>query len=101
MPAEEEKQRREFLRWLMLLGLYNAQPIGAWEEVLLDISRGMYQDAAKREVRVTLEYLSDRGLVKLQKKPDGRWFADLTRHGFDVVEYTVDVEPGIARPSRG
>ena len=27
-------------------------------------------------------------------------FADLTRHGVDVAEYTVDCEPGIARPAK-
>lgn len=100
MSFDNTKQRREFQRWLMLLGLYNALPCGAWEEVLLSIAQGVYGDATKHEVRVTLEYLSDRELVKLEKKPDGRWFADLTRHGTDIVEYTVAVDPGIARPPK-
>lgn len=100
MAVDPVKTRREFLRWVILLGLYNAMPVGAWEEVLLSIAQGVYPDATKHEVRVTLEYLSDRELLVLLKKPDGRWFADLTRHGTDVVEYTVDVEPGIARPEK-
>ena len=30
----------------------------------------------------------------------GAWFADLTRHGIDLAEYTVDCDPGISRPTR-
>ena len=30
----------------------------------------------------------------------GRWFADLTRFGTDVAEYTIDCDPGIARPQK-
>ena len=28
------------------------------------------------------------------------WTARLTRHGRDFVEYTIDAEPGIARPKK-
>lgn len=97
---DQAKHRREFGRWVVLLGLYNAKPIGAWEEVLLAILQGMWPDATAREVRLALDYLADRELVDLQKKPDGRWFADLNRNGVDIVEYTVDVDPGIARPEK-
>lgn len=100
MAIDPIKQRREFLRWVMLLGLYNAAPVGAWEEVLLSIAQGVYADSSQHEVRLVLDYLSDRELIKLEKKPDGRWFCDLTRHGTDVVEYTVCVDPGIARPPK-
>ena len=57
-----------------------------------------YPDATPLELRRELDYLSDRDLVKLEKRPDGKWFADLTRYGTDVAEYTIDCEPGIARP---
>lgn len=97
---DDSKQRREFLRWLLLLGLYNGMPIAAHEEALLMIVQGIYEDASKYEVRVALEYLDMRGLVKLTKNPDGRWIGKLTREGIDVVEYSVDIEPGIARPTK-
>ena len=45
-----------------------------------------------------LDYLADRSLVELKKEPSGRWFADVTRYGVDIAEYTVDCQPGIARP---
>lgn len=97
---DNEKQRREFTRWVLMLALNNARPIGAWEEVLISIVQGIYADVTRTELRRELDYLDERGLVKLQKKPDGRWFSELTRDGVDVVEYTVDVDPGIARPAR-
>lgn len=95
-----DKQRREFMRWVLLLGLYNGRPYGAWEGVLLSIVQGVYPDATKQEVRVNLDYIADRRLVDLTKNPDGRWEAELNNHGVDMVEYTIDCYPGIARPPK-
>jgi hypothetical protein len=98
MSIDQEKIRRETMRWLVILTLNNAQPIGAYEELVLSTVQAMFPDATALEVRRVLDYLSDRELVKLNKEPGGRWFADLTRHGTDLAEYTVDCDPGIARP---
>ncbi len=98
--VDGEKQRREFGRWVLLLGLSNAEPYGTWEEVLLAILQGMYADATRLEVRRSLDYLAERDLVHCQKKPNGRWYCKLTRVGLDVVEYTVECDPGIARPEK-
>lgn len=97
---DQEKVRRESMRWYIILTLYNAKPIGAYEELVLATIQGMYPDATQREVRLGLDYLSDRNLVELTKEPSGRWFSDLTRFGVDLAEYTVDVDPGIARPTK-
>lgn len=97
---DQAKQRREFMRWVLLLGLYNARPIGAWEEVLLSIMLGVWPDATRHEVRLALDYLGDRKLIEVHKEPSGRWKAELNRYGVDVVEYTVPCEPGIARPEK-
>lgn len=100
MAIDLDRQRREFTRWVLMLALNNARPIGAWEEVLVSTMQGVYVDATRQEVRLELDYLEERGLVKIKRRPDGRWFAELSRDGVDVVEYTVDVEPGIARPAK-
>jgi len=97
---DQTKIRRETMRWIVLLTLSNASPIGAYEELVLSTVQAMFEDATALEVRRTLDYLADRELVKLVKEPCGRWHADLSRNGSDVVEYTVDVEPGIARPTK-
>lgn len=92
--------RREALRWLILLTLNNARPLGAFEMPILAVAQSEYPDATPLELRKELDYLFDRELVTLDKRPDGRWHADLTRFGVDIVEYTVACEPGIARPAK-
>lgn len=97
---DHAKVRRESMRWNILLILNNARPVGAYEELVLATAQGIYPDATALELRRELDYLADRELVDLKKEPGGRWFADLTRHGTDVAEYTVDCNPGIARPQK-
>lgn len=97
---DQVKVRRETMRWIVLLTLSNAAPIGAYEELVLSTVQAMFPDATALEVRRALDYLADRELVKLVKEPSGRWFSDLTRIGTDVVEYTVHIDAGIARPTK-
>lgn len=94
------KVRRESMRWNILLILNNARPVGAYEELVLATLQSIYPDATALELRRELDYLADRELVALIKEPSGRWFADLSRHGTDVAEYTVECDPGIARPQK-
>ncbi|MGF2613921.1 hypothetical protein ACQUUB_32050, partial [Pseudomonas aeruginosa] len=98
MQTDMAKIRRESLRWLILLTLNNARPVGAYEGPVLSVAQSEYPDATPLEIRRELDYLADRDLVTLVKEPSGKWFADLTRYGTDVAEYTIDCEPGIARP---
>ncbi len=100
MMVDMARARRESLRWLVLLTLNNARPIGAFEGPILAVAQSEYPDATPLELRRELDYLADRRLVELRKQPDGRWFAELTRNGVDVAEYTVDCDPGIARPAK-
>lgn len=97
---DPNKVRRETMRWNILLVLNNARPVGAYEELVLATMQGMFPDASALEVRRELDYLGDRELVDVRKEPSGRWFAELARYGVDVVEYTVDCDPGIGRPAK-
>lgn len=99
MPAPDlARVRREALRWLILLTLNNARPLGCAEGPILSVAQTQYPDASPLELRREIDYLADRELVHVNKSPYGAWHAELTRHGVDVAEYTVDVQPGIARP---
>ena len=98
--VDQAKVRRESMRWNILLTLNNARPIGAYEELVLSTIQAIYPDATALELRRELDYLADRELIDLRKEPSGRWFADLIRYGVDVVEYTVDCDPGIGRPAK-
>ena len=97
---DHARVRREALRWLILLTLNNARPMGAFEGVVLSVAQAEYPDATALELRREMDYLCERDLVNLDKQPSGRWKADLTRFGVDVAEYTVVCEPGIARPAK-
>ena len=97
---DHARLRREALRWLILLTLNNARPIGAFEGLVLSVAQSEYPDATALELRREMDYLNERALVELDKQPSGRWFAKLTREGVDVAEYTVPCDPGIARPTK-
>lgn len=98
--TDTAKVRRESMRWKILLILNSARPVRAREELVLAALQSAYPDTTVLELRRELDYLADRELVALNKDSSGRWFADLTRHGTDVAEYTVDCDPGIARPQK-
>lgn len=98
MQIDQAKVRREALRWLILLTLNNARPVGAFEGPVLSVAQSEYPDTTPHEMRRELDYLAERDLVKLRKEPSGKWFSQLTRFGTDVAEYTIECEPGIARP---
>lgn len=76
--------RRESLRWSLLVALNKTRPYTASETLLLDVSRAIYPDTTPLELRRELDYLADRKMVDLEKKPSGDWFADLTRLGVDL-----------------
>ena len=94
------KIRRETIRWYLILALYNARPEEIVEDVLQMTMQSIYPDTTPIEVRKELDYLADRKLVSLKKEPSGRWWADLTRYGVDIAEYTIDCDPGSARPKK-
>ena len=94
------KVRRESLRWLIILALYNARPEDLAEAVVLLTAQAMFPDATPLEVRRELDYLSDRKLVELRKDPAGPWGGNLTHYGTDIAEYTVPCDAGIARPAK-
>ena len=78
-----------------------SRPDGAYLQPLLDVVRSVYPDATEQEIKRELTYLQDRHLVETKVDPTGTWYAKLMRHGVDLVEYTIDCEPGIVRPAFG
>ena len=94
-----EKARREELRWLILKALYAAQPVGTSEGIILNAVSIVILDSTSLEVRRELDYLAERNLAQIVSR-EPAWFAKIDWHGVDVVEYTVDCLPGIARPKK-
>jgi len=94
------KARRESLRWYILLTLNTSRPVDPHEAVVLSTIQGIYPDATSMELRRELDYLEDRNLVTLKRQSSGVWICGLTHYGADVAEYTIDCNPGIARPEK-
>jgi len=92
------KIRREGMRWNLINTLNRFRPYTTSEQYVTEVMQAIYPGATMTEVRCQLDYLAGRGLVVLDKQPSGTWFADLTRDGVDIAEYTTDCAAGIARP---
>jgi len=92
------KARREELRWMILRSLYAAQPVGASEAIIRNAIDPCIPDLTITELRRELDYLAERDLVTISERNRPVWFAKINRNGVDIVEYTVDCQPGIARP---
>lgn len=95
-----EKTRRELVRWQLLRCLHVTAPQGMNAQVMRPIIAATFVDVTDAEIQRQLDYLRERELIALSTDPLGAVVAKLGRHGFDVVEYTVDCEPGIARPPK-
>ncbi len=98
MTIDFNKIRRESIRWHLLSAVNISRPAGIYTEPLLEIIRAVYPDATHREIRVNLDYLEEREMVRIHKDAMDRWMVDLTRTGIDFVEYNIDAQPGVARP---
>jgi hypothetical protein len=95
-----EKHQREYLRWFALMTMNIGRPEGVAEHLILTAAQAVPLPATSLALRRELDYLEERGLIKISNKQNGMWLCTLTRDGIDVVEYTVDCDPGIARPKK-
>lgn len=95
-----ERARRENIRWYILVAVNAGRPEPVAEGLILSAIQAIPIHCTAAELRRELDYLLDRGLVELKRGEFMPWSADLTRAGVDVVEYTVDCDPGIARPKK-
>lgn len=97
--ASLEKSKREMARWRILKVLDAGRPAAVSEQLVSIVLNDSALILTAAELRRELDYLSDRQLVALHRQA-AVWSAELTALGVDVVEYTVDCKPGIARPPR-
>ncbi|WP_076592011.1 hypothetical protein [Herminiimonas arsenitoxidans] len=94
-----DKARRETHRWMILQCLQCSRPIGAGEALIISALQDSVP-VTQQELRRELDYLEARNLVELSGRKSLQWHAKLSRHGVDLVEYTIDCDPGIARPEK-
>lgn len=102
MPTELfdiARAERETLRWVLLLALWYARPVGTSEYVMLRTAQDASLRVTPDMVRQELNYLRGRNLVKVNDK-EALWHAEITPDGEDVVDYRADAPAGIARPKK-
>lgn len=95
-----ERHQREVMRWRILVVLDAGRPAPVFEDLILRALHDVDLPVTPHGLRRELDYLSDRKLVELRGKDSPTWRAQLTHYGVDLVEYTTDVLPGIARPRK-
>lgn len=96
-----KRARRETMRWLLLVTINLWRPTDAMVSSLRPVIVGVYPDATDMEILRELDYLVERDLLSMRTDPLGQSRVKMERYGMDIVEYTVDCEPGIARPQAG
>ena len=92
------KARREAIRWHSLSVVNLSRPLGIYTAALLPVILSVYPDATHQGIRKELDYREAREMCVIALDPMDRWFVDLTRTGIDFVEYTIESQPGVARP---
>ena len=95
-----ERAKREEIRWRILRALDAGRPEPLNELLLLRCLTDIDLPVSPHELRRQLDYLEERELVEVRGKEGSTWSVRLTRIGVDVVEYTVNCDPGIARPKK-
>jgi hypothetical protein len=93
------KARHEELRWLILMALNAARPMGTSEVIVRRAIDPVVPGVTDLEIRRELDYLAERTLAEVERDR-AVWFAKINNHGIDIVEYTVACHPGIARPAK-
>jgi hypothetical protein len=95
-----ERAQREQIRWRIMKVLDAGRPLPVSELVILQVLQDATLPISPNGLRRELDYLEDRKVAVLSGRNGPVWSAELTHHGVDIVEYTVDCFAGIARPPK-
>jgi hypothetical protein len=97
---DQNQKLKEVLRWRIMQTLNVGRPYPVGEDTILATVAGDDMPITPLDLRREMDYLEDRKLVNLSGKNTPIWAAELTHYGVDVVEYTLECHPGIARPPK-
>lgn len=90
----------ESARWYILRALDAGRPDAVNEDILYRTLDATHVKLSPKELRRELDYLQKRGCIQIDDEEADVWGAELTQLGVDLVQYTVDIKPGIARPPK-
>lgn len=100
MQCQVDDKLLPALRWSILRTLHVGGHLGATETMIAEVVKAEFLGATQDCIRNQMTYLENRELIKVERSELYPWRATLDRYGQDVVEYQVDVDPGISRPRR-
>ena len=100
MSAEIAAEHLPGIRWAILRTCRVGGHLGATEPMFREVIAAEYVGVTKRFIRDQLHYLEQRKLVQIERSEIRPWRAQLTRYGYDVADYQVECDAGIARPPR-
>lgn len=95
-----ERANREEIRWRILRVLDAGRPVPTSETIVLRALHDVRLTVTPAGLRRELGYLDQRELIRIHDRDEATWSAELTRHGIDFVECSIDAQPGIARPKK-
>jgi hypothetical protein len=95
-----EQRQREEARWRILRVVDAGRPIAVSEQIVWRVLTDIKILLSLNQLRRELAYLRDLELVELEGEECDIWFAKLTAHGVDVVEYTAKAPASVARPRK-
>ncbi|MBH03989.1 MAG: hypothetical protein CMP08_07680 [Xanthomonadales bacterium] len=99
-PHQFEKIQRENMRWRILQTAEVSHPWPVREDLLLSTVAGPDMPITSTDLRREVAYLERRELVTVKNRGLGPYLVELTRYGLDLAQYTIDCQPGIARPEK-
>lgn len=99
-PSALKNEQLPGVRWAILRTIGVGGHLGATEVMCREVVIAEYLGATRDDIRTQFHYLEERKLLNVERSEIDPWRATLTRYGHDVLEYQVDVAPGIRRPPR-
>lgn len=98
-PNLERAQRGE-ARWRIIRALDASRPVPLSETILhrtlVDIQLQISPHGLRRE----LNYLEQKGMIKILERDEPTWLIELTADGVDVAEHEAPAPTGISRPKK-
>lgn len=95
--SDHERARIETERRKVLRVLYASSEVGSNQDLIFNMLQIDRYPVTRSEIRRYLDYLEQKGLIKIEDRERDVWHATITAKGVDVIEGAVPVPPGVAR----
>ena len=90
----------ETIRWNVLVAANSARPAPVSETLVLSMIQAIPIECDATQLRREFDYLEGRGLISVKRLEVAPWLIGLSWEGVDLVDYTAESVPGIARPKK-